>query len=82
MRKRLLAAIVSTIEGLENCAGSNCPLFYIVAAVYESNKAKVIRFAAKEGYDIEMFPAQNGLFLSKNIDPDNTEIVNYEHFTF
>ena len=82
MKKRVLPAIVSTIDALHNCKRSDYPLLYITGEVLQNNEKEVRKFAVEEAYTFESFGAQNGVFLSKNIDPEKTEIVNYPLFRF
>ena len=82
MRKKVVPAIVSTIEALHNCADSNCPLLYITASLLGEHTQAVQQFAAKEGYAVGSFYAENGVFLSKNIVHEEIEIVNYPLFNF
>lgn len=77
MGRRRLLVHITTIEALRNCSNSDVLLLYVDKIVLREHRAEVEKFAEEHAYKLHVFPARVGVYLSRNISPEDTSIVDY-----
>ena len=77
MERKRLPVHITTIEALYNCADGDILLLYVDEILLREHRAEVEKFACEQAYELNVFPARVGVYLSRNLSPENTPFVDY-----
>ena len=74
MKERILPAVATTLEALNNCIDQELKLIYIVKEVYSPNKQTIQNKMKNNGYDLWELLGNNGVFYGKGISIDDVQV--------
>lgn len=74
MEERILPAVVTTLEALNNCINQELKLIYIVKDVYSPNKQTIQNKMHDNWYALWELVGNNGVFYGKDISINDIRI--------